>query len=152
VSPHWNAAGANRYEIFLNWRGYERPDSEEFAKCMRSAVKDTIKNKEKFGKYKKAISNQVDICPLDKYFPKNKDQDGTPRLDCACLLTENWFVDFNYVDGKSGAAEYDLFHRGKIKKCPENLFYYGLHDEKIIDIIVKMHVEGIKRYIETLKE
>ena len=142
VVPHWNEGGGRRYEIFLHWSGYERQDSVNLANCMKHAVNNRLKDKSVFGEYKNAVNNEINILPLNYYFKKDDRQDGAPRLDCACILTENWYSDYD-KNNKSGGN--NRLKHGRY----DNLFYNWLMSDEGIQTVAQMHADAIKEYIDT---
>lgn len=145
VVPHWNEGGGRRYEIFLHWSGYERPDSVNLANCMKHAVNNRLKDKSVFGEYEKAVNNEINILPLNYYFEKDDGQDGAPRLDCACILTENWYPDY---DKNTGKGDNTRLKYGSV----DNLFYNWLMSDKGVQTVAQMHADAIKEYIDTYCE
>jgi hypothetical protein len=144
VVPHWNGGGQKRYEIFLNWVNNERPDSVILAKKMRDSVFKTL-NSASFDEYSNCVNDfKVNILPLNWYFPKNDGQDGAPRLNCACILTENWYADCDRTNSNLGPSKYEK------NQDIEDLFYTWLISDKGIKTVAEMHAEAIKSYIDDL--
>lgn len=136
VAPHWNGGGGRYYLICLNYDGSIRNDSRKLAECFKSAVNsmDTSKiNSE----YLNCLNKDIRINPLDR-----KNTDGAPRVNCACILTENWFADCK-KDGSSGSS---LWNDGKTS----GLLFEWLNSDNGIETIAKIHVDGIKKYIDSL--
>lgn len=148
VVPHWNGGGQQRYEIFLNWVNNERPDSVILAKKMRESVFKTL-NSASFGEYSNCVIDRssgefkVNILPLNWYFTKNDGQDGAPRLNCACILTENWYADCDRTSNL-GPSKYER------NENMGDLFYTWLTSDYGIETVAKMHAEAIKSYIDDL--
>lgn len=144
VVPHWNGGGGQRYEIFLHWKGYERPDSVKLAECMKNEVNNILSDKTIFGDYFTATNGDVvKILPLDHYFPMSENQDGAPRVNCACILTENWFPDYDCINNKGASSKWQM---GKYT----GLFHEWLNMSNGIETIAQMHAKAIKRYIDSL--
>jgi hypothetical protein len=139
IVPHWNGGGGRRYEIYVDYDGRVREDSYKLAECMASEVKNCVSDLGNFKGYEKCINNVIEIKSLP--FEDEKKDDGAPRINCACILTENWFADCK-IDGNSGSS---LWENGKL----DDLFYNWLNDDGI-DVVAKMHVKAIKRYINSL--
>ena len=144
VVPHWNGGGGQRYEIYLNRSGLIREDSKELAECMKAEVNNII-TKIKNGNItsnvlpNNAIEDTINILPL----PSSNSDEG-PRINCACLLTENWYADY-----KEGGGGPSAWGRGKLDGLMYNwLNAYG--ENGGIETIAQMHAKAIKRYIDSL--
>lgn len=134
IVPHWNGAAGNYHGTFVNKvsKGV-REDSMRLAECM---VPEFLKVKEK--------RNDLDIpkgmmdgaCDIKNLGENNTD--GAPQLNCACVLTENWFAD--YPAGCNWSSEPPIENSGR----------KWLLSEQGIKEVSMAHVNGIKRYIETL--
>lgn len=142
IVPHWNGGGGQRYEIYLDKQGKVRNDSIKLAECMKSEVSKVIKNKDCFDVYSNCVNERIDITSL------TTQDDGAPQQNCACILTENWFADCMQDGGKGS----DKWTSGKFGNYGDNgsLFYNWLISSKGVETIAQMHVNGIKRYIDSL--
>ena len=132
VVPHWNGAGGNYYASLKNKEGATtREDSKLLCNIF---VEEALKVKEKRNTYTEMPRGMMNgDCKVVHLGEKNTDE--APTLNCACVLTENWFADYR------PAGEPYLPWQGA-----EWLEKQGF------DIIVNMHVNAIKRYIDTLKK
>lgn len=122
VVPHWNGGGGNYHWTMVDKASNGvRPDSMKLAECMRnefSKIQESYKDTSLYPMFKGG-------CRIE-----NEDETTTdmgPRVNCACVLTENWFADFKGVDSKS-----------------------WLNSDEGIEKIAKAHVDAIKKYIEQL--
>lgn len=153
IAPHWNGGGGSSYLLELDYSWKVREDSKNLANCLKPFVEKLIESKE----LPSGITNNIIIESMDKINsnvdPKNND--GAPRLDCACVLTENWFADWDYVTGKGDVDTWKRYagtienYDSNKEKC-KNLFCTKLLEENMIELIAKMHAEGIKKYIDSL--
>ena len=117
-----------------------RDDSFKFGECMVSEMLKIKENKDNLAAPTNMFSGK---CELTNLFENNSD--GAPQLDCACLLTENWFADYS----PKGYKWYDDSNLGKI----DGKYVTGrgwLMSDEGVETIARAHVNGIKRYIETL--
>ena len=62
--------------------------------------------------------------------PNPDKDDGACRLNCACILTENWFHDYIVPDGLN--------------------YKKHLQDNETINRLAKAHANAIKKYIDQL--
>ena len=131
VVPHWNGGSSDYYLVMLDYTGRERKDSIKLAECMVGEVK---KFKEEWeGKCpSNAMNGGFKIKPYNEAVgraPNPQKDDGACRLNCACILTENWFRDYPN-------AKYEV--QG------------WLEDEKTIESLAMAHANAIKKYIDQL--
>ena len=142
VVPHWNGGAGDRHEIYLeNAMEGTRQDSRRFAECMHTEM---LKVKERAGEYTKMpdgmMNGNCSIKNLD-----NSNTDGAPKMDCACILTENWYADYPSGCKWDSEKAYSETENG-IYKCGRG----WMMDEEGLDVIAAAHARGIKRYIDTL--
>lgn len=166
VVPHWNGDGGQYYAVFP---GYIDPSTG--AKMMREdsslfgdmVVEEATKAKNKFeaGEFKKIPDGAMIYAPnpklsVQKHYLGAKNTDGGPKQNCACVLTENWFV--NYPKGCKWTGNKDLLEKNKSTwgAKDENGKYKmmegWLFDEEGLNAVADVHVEAIRRYIEHLHE
>ena len=150
IVPHWNGGGGQYHWTILNYKGSVRDDSKKLASCMATEVKntrDSILSDEYYKKYKSGLvqSGVSGIIKVD-FLPKTN-TDGAPRVDCACILTENWFTDYNIA--KNGGSKWQT---GDINQFSDMMYsWFNDNDEKGgIEVIAQMHANAIKRYIDSL--
>ena len=134
IVPHWNGAAGNYHGTFVNKvsKGV-REDSMRLAECM---VTEFLKVKEKRSELNIPKGMMDGACDIKNLGENNTD--GAPQLNCACVLTENWFAD--YPVGCNWSSEPPAENSGR---------RWLLSDEGIEEISTA-HVNGIKRYIDTL--
>lgn len=143
VTPHWNGGGLQRHITFLDYKGKDREDSRRLAECMKNAVNDSVNKFNIFNtdigniNYSKCASGKIEIMNLP-----DENSDGAPRLNCACILTENWFADC-MSNGKSGKEKWEQGKTG-------GLFYNWLISDYGVEQIAQMHALAIKKYIDSL--
>ena len=141
VAPHWNGGGGKYHLVMVNKASKGvRDDSFKFGECMVSEMLKIKENKDNLAAPTNMFSGK---CELTNLFENNSD--GAPQLDCACLLTENWFADYS----PKGYKWYDDSTLGKI----DGRYVTGrgwLISDEGVETIAQAHVNGIKRYIETL--
>ena len=155
IAPHWNCGGNSYYLIELDYSWKVRRDSTILANCMKSIIQNFIENNKEI--LPTTIPNNVIINSMDKVIgleKVNEDKnDSAPRLDCACVLTENWFADWDYNNGVGDSSTWGLYG-GTIKKYKKdkckNLFCNRLLEDDMIELVAQMHAEGIKKYIDSL--
>jgi len=122
IVPHWNAAYGSRFEVY---RGYDtetttvfRPDSDSFADIVMSEAKKVIA-RYKRGEFTKITPGAMDCVspagvPRERLQVTKKNisygkQDPSVMVNCACVLTENWFVDYPADKQKVGE---EVLHPG----------------------------------------
>ena len=127
LAPHWNGGGGNYYATYIAPKGQVREDSLKFANAMKAVVDEYLDGplKEIFVDEKMARPRTNSYANQIINIEEKKGGDGAPRVNCACILTENWFADWN---------------KGKGKKL--------LYDH--IDVIARLNCDGIKRYLDQL--
>lgn len=161
--PHWNGAGGTYYCVFDGKRYSDgsvkyRKDSAVFAEMLREEVrKMAVKGNN--GEYSMPPgAMKVGVMSVkegqDKGHILSADNtDGAPQLDCACILSENWFADYeggsvmgkghkwsrDGWDAKDGNGKF-ITMRGWIES-PEGL-----------NALADAHVEAIRRYIDSLHQ
>ena len=158
VVPHWNGGGGTRYEIYLDRTGRVREDSMKLAECMKSEVinvinevqnstviingQNILSEGEVGTKLRDGIKNTINVLSLPE-----SNTDGAPQLNCACILTENWYSDYK-SDGKGPSC----WESGKLDSLMYNWFNNntGVGLMNGVETIAQMHAKAIKRYIDSL--
>ena len=137
VVPHWNGAAGNYHGTFVNKvsKGV-REDSMRLAECM---VPEFLKIKEQRHSLNIPEGMMDGACDIKNLGESNSD--GAPQLNCACVMTENWFADYPAgCNWSNDSTLGDPTYSGRA----------WLMSEEGIRMVSTAHVNGIKRYIETL--
>ena len=160
VVPHWNGGRGARFEVysgkkFSNGSVKERADSVNFARIMREEAQKTINRSGEFrvmptGMMKQGVGT-AHLLGVDN-------TDPAVQLDCACILTENFYADYGdpkdrscnciagvYANVEARKSEY-------AKKDASGRYVYGegwLFSDEAMTAISNYHVEAIRRYIQT---
>ena len=181
IVPHWNAARGDFFIAFrgkrlcddrdseINCRNPEmREDSYIFGSIFDEEVKkvaERAKNNEFLtlpnGMMKRAtVGNNSDLKYLLPYTAEGAaSMDPAVNLNCACILTENFFVDFGAEQANSPfiAGPYENIEKYKDKYTEKEMnnvrFKYGqgwLLSDEGMTVISDYHVEAIRRYINNL--
>lgn len=133
IVPHWNGAKGNYYLAMTGGGDNHKPqrqDSLELCRCIVEEAKK-VKNSVKFnGMFDGAVS-------IKELGAENTD--WAAQLDCACVLTENWFADYK-SKGNEWATEPPAEHTGR----------YWLESEEGIETIANLHFNAIVNYIKSL--
>ena len=163
VIPHWNGGKGSYFAVFDGNSSKRRTDSQIFGKIMREEAQKVVNR----GK-----NNEFRVMPTG--FMKNgvnetmkvltDSNDGAVGLDCACLLTENFFADYGdthdiiagelnrvYINGPKKQQESG---HGYLEKDAAGRFVCGegwLFSDEGMTAISDMHVEAIRRYINNLQ-
>lgn len=141
VVPHWNGGAGSYYLILLNKNKEKvREDSKILAECMKNEADKIIQNKDK-------LTKLPDGAIGDNIYVKNlniNNTDEAPQLDCACILTENWFADYPPQNGQWAKSSYGEIKNGKY------VTGRGWLENDGIDVIAKAHANAIKNYINSL--
>lgn len=161
IVPHWNAGRGSYFWVFSGHEGQpHRKDSQEFAKIMREEARKLVE---------RAKNNEFRVMPRgfmnngvgDKALLPADKTDGAVDLNCACLLTENFFADYGgtYTEGKvdkiyaNGPKKQNEGQQGYLDKDESGRFKCGegwLLSDEGMTAISDMHVEAIRRYINNL--
>lgn len=141
VVPHWNG-GAGKYHLVMVDKASNgvREDSLKFGECM---VSEMLKVKENRNNLNTPTNMLTGECKLVNLFEKNSD--GAPQLECACLLTENWFADYS--------PKGFIWTDDSTLKPVDGKYLTGrawLISEEGVETIADAHVKAIKRYVNTL--
>ena len=131
VVPHWNGGMQNYYLVVLDYKNRIRQDSLKLAECMIGEAKK-FKNEEP-DSWSKATAGAFNIKSYEDAtgrVPNPDKDDGACRLNCACILTENWFHDYIVPDGLN--------------------YKKHLQDNDTINRLAKAHANAIKKYIDQL--
>ena len=169
IVPHWNGDHANYFLINCGYeeqgtgRTLRRPDSDSLAEIMLNEAENVI-NKNTSGVLKQTPTGSMSTGNLrtQKWYQPVTNTDWAPTLNCACILTENWFTNYR-SDGKKGDRDWiyskeELISRADtLNKTNENDGRYVLMEgwllsEEGLNTISDMHVEAIRKYINTLKK
>lgn len=162
VVPHWNGDYADFFSVYTGWKGSggtsRRDDSSKFADMFVDEAKKLINKYNSSSKLPKGSMRPVDdkYAVQKLYINTDTNTDGAPKLNCACVLTENWFTNYRSDGGKWWVGKKDSLSENwdKIRKKDANgkyvLMEAWLFDTEGMNAIADMHVEAIRRYIETL--
>lgn len=127
IVPHWNGGGgstANYYAPFVNYLA-PREDSVRFSAIFRdNAIIAESDKRFILETNAKPMIRRLDTSPQGR-------TDPAVWLNCACVLTENWFKD--YVNKQTGVTGNEW-----------------LHSEDGLNLISDLHVKSIKEYIDSL--
>lgn len=139
--PHWNGGGHDFHGAYVNKASkVVRPDSRKLAECIQAVVQDFVNNKpadlfKNHSGVKEMMNGRAKVLNLLEGC-----SDGAPDLKCACVLTENWFADYPSV------AKW----KSSRKNWP-NLGWGWITSDIGIETIARLNAEGIKRYVDGLK-
>lgn len=144
VVPHWNGGAGQYHMVMVNKASLgTRSDSMRLAECMRGEFEAVRNMRGQFTKLPEGMLNgDCRITPLGE-----KNTDGAPQLNCACVLTENWFAD--YPSGSRWDSEDEKIYGG-FGGDGRYLTGRGWLSDEGIEVIARAHAQGIRRYIETL--
>lgn len=127
IVPHWNGydGKANYYSAWLNAVA-PREDSVRFSAIFRNNATDMQKND---ARYKLGPTKDAKLCQLFKWTKEGTKLGDDPAvwLNCACVLTENWFVDYDNPKARE-----------------------WIESEDGLNLISDLHVKSIKEYIDSL--
>lgn len=142
VVPHWNGMRGNWHGVFVNKASKTtRQDSMNLAKCLVADFKNLKSRRNEFETMPTGMMDgDVSVKNLGE-----TNTDGAPNLNCACVLTENWFADYGPKGSYWSGEEWDLKENGK--------FVTGrgwMETDEAITNIAQAHADGIKRYIDSL--
>ena len=141
VVPHWNGGAGERHEIYLaNALEGTRQDSRKFAECMHTEMLNVKARSGEYGSMPEGMMNGD--CLIKNLSDSNTD--GAPKLDCACLLTENWYADY------PSKCPWDSENKYAEKEAGRYMSGRGWLMNDGLDIIAEAHAKGIKRYIDSL--
>ena len=144
VVPHWNG-GKGKYHLVLVDKASNgvRDDSFKLAECLQTEFV-TVKDKVSKLTTQKPPEHMLDgKCRITNL--GGNCTDAAPQLACACVLTENWFADYSM-----GGF---LWYNDNYAEMINGMYQTGrgwLMSEKGVEIIAQAHVDGIKRYINSL--
>lgn len=154
IIPHWNGGAGQYFAAFDG--GYKdhtefktRKDSLAFATLFREEAEKAC-GRAKGGAYPEMPDGFMkSVNQTHVLSPKNSD--GGPILDCACVLTENFFADY----GKLIAGPLSNIPNKQNVWSEKNgtKFVSGqgwLLSDEGLNAISDIHVEAIRRYIENL--
>lgn len=139
--PHWNGCGGKRHGVYVNKKSrVVRSDSRKFAECTVAVIKEFLDNKPSdlfngFEEVKGMMDGGVQLHNLGE-----DNSDGAPNLNCACILTENWF------------ADYPSAEKFKNRNNWPKLGWGWLTSPKGVETVAMLNAKGIKRYVDTLKD
>lgn len=142
VAVHWNGGGGQRHGVFVDKKSHGvRSDSMEFANYMRASFEEIAAvGKQNDGQGYEGMPKGMmnGRCEIKNLYEENSD--GGPQLNCACVLTENWYAD--YPKGSSWSSS----NPEKYKNTGRGFLMSDVGRRAI----AKGHVNGIKRYIDSL--
>jgi len=165
VVPHWNGGGGKYYCVF-DGKAYSdgtvkvRDDSKKFAEILREEVRKMV-DKSRTGLYallpKGAMNGGVKSSDEEiNHILSIANTDGAVQLNCACILSENWFADYDIAGGPygNGGTSEKWYREGVWNKEDEegkyNIMRGWIESEEGLNAIADAHVEAIRRYINTL--
>lgn len=151
VSPHWNGGSGSYHMVMVDKEtNGVRLDSNKLAECLQGEME---KLRGVRGEYSEMPLGMMDgDCKIVEESERNTDK--APQLNCACVLTENWFAD--YPSGcpwridESPSSDPSDWYAGKDNN---NRFKSGrgwLMSDTGLKTIAQAHAKGIKRYIDSL--
>lgn len=134
--PHWNGAAGNYFVAMTGGGDHNKPQRPDSMKLCQFIVDEAKKVKESMN-FHGMFNGTVKTLPLG---PNNTD--GAAQLDCACVLTENWFADYNSKDSNKWS-----------QTPPDNTTgRYWLESPQGVDTIATLHFNAIIKYIEDLNK
>lgn len=161
--PHWNGTPSKKTppprptgKSFQAYDGLEcsappREDSMKFAKFARYAAQKICDNSNNYTEMPLGMLNNVNYkihtlndCQSD---PKKNKKDPAVMVPCACILTENFFADY-----ESGTVAWD---GPNYKTKLGNRYQTGrawLESEQGLNTIAELNVNAIVNYIDSLSE
>lgn len=165
VNIHWNGNNGAYWADFYGRKGadetlYYRPDSRKFGCYMREAARKVYEGRNGYSKMpegmmEKGIKEEKGgpLCYLLK--PTNTDPGagfpfGGKKVNCACVLTENWFPNFYPKTGKKInwlADNWDEIDSETGRYCNGRGW---LESDEGCSVLADMHVNGIVNYINSL--
>ena len=168
VAVHWNGDGGCYFSVFYGREAedgtkYFRADSRKFGSYMREAARKVYEKKDSYttmplGMMDQGIKEekQGSWCYLLR--PTNTDPGtGFPykyeQVDCACILTENWFPNFypkttRKVDWTKDTEYMNIDPETNAYMCGRG----WLESNDGCNVIGDMHVNAIVNYINSLSE
>lgn len=139
--PHWNAEAGNYYAPLKGGKeDVLRDDTLKFLKYNEAAAEEVKKKRDSF----KIPPGMMNGSCYPRHYPKPKSKDGATMLNCACVLSENWFWDY-----PRGCAYNDDV---KSKETDENgNFKTGrgwLESDIGVETIAQLNAKTIKLYVD----
>ena len=132
--PHWNGAGGKYYVAMTGGGKNNKPQRTDSLNLCKFVIDEAKKVKNSI-KFNGMFDGDVKTLPLG-----SNNSDGAAQLDCACVLTENWFADYNSKDSTKWAQE----------PPGENTGRYWLESNEGIEAIANIHFNAIVNYIKSL--
>lgn len=150
IVPHWNGGHASHFLALKNNRNENtRKDSIILCKYMIA---------EAYKLLEKANNGAFSTMPIgfmsekeqnwhkEPAFPPDGTNDGAVKLDCACVLTENWFTDYSNTGMDCYSENYnELDGDGRYQTGRA-----WLESDEGCNAIADMHVSAIVNYINSL--
>ena len=158
IVPHWNGGGRDKsgkcfslggkyHSVWIcnPGRHEQRNDSIRFSQYIKAAAEKVANRKEEF---KSMPVGMMDIIPNKIYVFGPDCTDPGVLVDCACVLSENWFPDYRTGDVCFGDPNYAGLDS-------DNRFNTGrgwLESDEGCNAVADLHVDGIVNYINSLSE
>lgn len=161
IVPHWNGCRGDYYAVFYGkvigdrknlksgWKNPRnsryRSDSVELAKYIEAEVEKFLNKKDLFTKAPDGMFKKFNK-DLHLLFTDNYSYDRTDpavKVNCACILTENWFADYGI---KWNDKDYNVM--------ADNRYVNGrawLESDEGLNAIAEIHVNAIVEYIKSLQ-
>lgn len=150
VVPHWNGGHTSHFLALKNNRNENtRKDSIILCKYMIA---------EAYKLLEKANNGAFSTMPIgfmsekeqnwhkEPAFPPDGTNDGAVKLDCACVLSENWFADYSVNGISYTSSNYDeLDANGRYQTGRA-----WLESDEGCNAVADMHVSAIVNYINSL--
>ena len=165
VVPHWNGAGGTYFTAFDGYdKGagiYMRGDSYIFADMFREEAQKAADrgNNHEFKAMPVGMMKLGSLKQTQHHILGPGKNDGAVQLDCACVLTENFFADY-YDNGKKADYSGVLANISKYAGTEQGWsqrdsgrYLVGegwLLSDEGMTVISDIHVEAIRRYINNL--
>lgn len=162
IVPHWNGGGGRYYVIFDGkvlgdrkdihsaWTNPRSPkyreDSVILAKFMAAEVNNFLDKKDLYTKAPdgmfKNLKTDMHLLFTESYNPDKTDP--AVKMNCACILTENWFADYG--------TGYDRTNYNQLINGHYTNGRAWLESDEGLTAIGEMHVKAIINYINSLNK
>ena len=148
IVPHWNG-GAGQYHMTMvnKAQNVTREDSKQLAECMLAEMTKVYENSSSFSSM--PLGMMKGGCRIENLYPENTD--WAPQMNCACVLTENWFQDWPagspYWDERPCGSTITYLYRPDNKRYTNGRAWLETDG---LEIVSQAHAKAIKRYIDSL--